>query len=128
MKKNSILLTFLALSGCAADPVVQVQAPPAPALYAPMTATAVRAATTTDGVIVPAHNAQALISGIEPLPVEPLPSQDAFWIVANETIAPPPVATKSAAEKRDQVSVKKTARKPSKPPVKYVCKPVKETR
>lgn len=127
MKKQSILLSILILSGCASSPVVQVQAPQ-PVFAAPMTATALRASATSDGVRVPAHNAQGLISGIEPLPVEPLVSQDAFWIVANDA---PPLPQLAAEEKladvRRKAPLKKAAHKAVKPTIKYVCKPVKRS-
>lgn len=127
MKQQSILLSILILSGCVSSPVVQVQAP-RPVFTAPMTATALRAPATSDGVRVPAHNAQGLISGIEPLPVEPLVSQDAFWIVANDA---PPLPQLAAQEKvsggQHKAPLKKVAHKPVKPAVKYVCKPVKRS-
>jgi hypothetical protein len=124
MKKHSFLLSILVVAGCASKPVAQVPPPP-PMFHAPMTATQLRAPATSDGVAVPAHKAQGLVSGLEALPVAPLVAQEGFWIVANETPAQPAaIATPDAPKKS---VAKKVAHKAPKKPVKYVCKPVKGT-
>lgn len=122
MKCVCPILLILAVAGCSGTPPIRVTEEPLPKLSAPMSATQLRAYATRDGVDVPAHKEQVLISGLEAAPTEPLVKQEAFWVVSQPAVLPAPVVADPEPEKRQ--AVKKVAKKAPKKPVKYVCKPV----